>query len=361
MFLPVIFRFDYRLYSLPLRTPLRTAHGPWTVREVILVRLEDEGGREGFGEMAPIPWFGTETVAEAAELCAKFGDKVSAESLATLAPQFGCVRFALAMAQSEIRWAGGPHPAGSPKSGEGTRPTGGAPQEAGSPRVPLTALLPAGRAALDVLRDRLESGWLCFKWKVGVEPADLELGLLDELLAELPPYARLRLDANGAWDRRLAARWLQRCADRPLEFVEQPVTPTDKSALFGLAADFPVKLALDESVVRLDEARRWQAEGWPGVFVIKPALAGPLDELAAWAAETRADVVLSSAIETAVARRAIVRHALAHPALVRRAPGFGVGDVFGDRRHDGPATGPVLDQSWADSINPADNWRSLPC
>lgn len=330
------YRFNHRIYRLPLRTPLRTARGPWAEREGIILRLEDENGAVGFGEIAPIPWFGTETLAEADEICRKFGDKVAAETLEQVPLRMGAVRFALATALS--------------------RP--GAPSA--TPRVPVTALLPAGKAALATLPTRLEAGFLSFKWKVGVESPDEELGLLDELLAALPAYAKLRLDANGAWDRRQAERWLARCADRPVEFVEQPVPPTDEATLHGLAEDYPVKLALDESVTRLDEARRWQAEGWPGIFVLKPAVAGQLEELAAWVMATNADVVLSSAIETALGRAAILRFALRHHAvLLRRSPGFGVGDVFGDRRWDGPFLGSVLDESWVAAVKPEELWNAL--
>jgi len=329
------YTFQFRPYRLPLRTPLRTAHGLWVQREGLILRLEDEAGRVGFGEIAPIPSFGTETLAGAQELCGKFGDKVAGGVLDAVPERFGCVRFALAAA----------------RAGQSAHKFG--------QQVPLTALLPAGRAALEVLAARLESGWLSFKWKVAVGDLDQELGLLDELLVRLPTYAKLRLDANGAWTRRQAEKWLARCADRPVEFVEQPVAPDDVDSLMGLVQDYPVKLALDESFVRLAEAIEWQARGWPGVYVIKPALAGPLDELAAWAAKTKADVVLSSAIETALGRATILRFALAQPDLVKRSPGFGVGEVFGDRRWDGPVTGPVLDDGWSAAINPEDLWNAL--
>jgi O-succinylbenzoate synthase len=143
-----------------------------------------------------------------------------------------------------------------------------------------------------------------------------------------------------------------------VEFVEQPVNPGDEAALLGLAADFPVTLALDESVTGLAAAQRWQGQGWRGVFVIKPALTGPLAELAAWVAATKADIVLSSAIETALGRAAILRAALIQP-LTQRALGFGVGEIFGDRRWDGPFLGPVLDGSWINAVNPEDLWTAL--
>lgn len=348
----MVYSFQHKSYRLPLRTPLRTAHGWWKEREGIFVRLEDEDGRVGCGEIAPIPWFGTETMAEADEVCQKMGDRVTDSMMQVVPEKMGCVRFALAAA---LRRSSGQ--ALRPGSGQASAEAGVHPEPK---RVPLTALLPAGREAIQVLLARLESGWLSFKWKVGVGDLDEELGLLDELLERLPAYAKLRLDANGAWTRRQAGRWLERCAERPVDFVEQPVAPTDADTLMGLVQDFPVKLALDESVVRLAEARAWQARGWPGVFVIKPALAGPLEELAEWAEKTKPDVVLSSAIETALGRAAIWSFVLERcPELVRRSPGFGVGEVFGDRRWDGPFTGPMLDGAWSEGVNAAEMWASL--
>lgn len=328
------YRFSFKPYRLPLRLPLRTAHGPWTEREGIIVRLEDEAGRAGFGEIAPLPWFGTETPAEAGEICRKFGATVTGAELDAVPARFGCVGFALAEARAQF------------------------PRPAAATRLPVAALLPAGRGALAALSAKLDAGYLSFKWKVGVGAVADELGLLDDLLAALPNYATLRLDANGAWDRRAAAKWLARCADRPVEFVEQPLPMADEDGLLGLAADYPVTLALDESVTGLGAARHWQGLGWRGVFVIKPALAGPLAEITAWITATQADVVLSSAIETALGRAAILGAALIRP-LTRRALGFGVDGVFGDRRWDGPKLGAVLDAGWVKAVNPEALWNAL--
>ncbi len=330
----MVYSFHSKRYRLPLRTPLRTAHGTWREREGIIVRLEDEAGRTGFGEIAPIPWFGTETLTEAEEICRKLGDKADTGTLDAVPEKLGCVRFALAQVREPA---------------DGVAPT---------MRLPVAALLPAGRDALPALTGKIEAGFLAFKWKVGVGAVDDELVLLDDLLAQLPSHARLRLDANGAWNRRQAARWLERCAERPIEFVEQPVAPAEEDVLVGLAADFPVKLALDESVVRLAEARRWQGLGWPGLFVIKPALAGPLSELIAWVAGTKADVVISSAVETGLGRSAILRAALSG-SLTQHALGFGPDVFFGDRLWDGPVIGPLADASCI-APNPGEEiWNAL--
>lgn len=327
------YRFSYKLFRLPLQAPLRTAHGWWKEREGLIVRLEDESGGVGFGEVAPIPWFGTETVIEAEEICRKFGAMVSDETLDEIPRRLGCVRFGLAQARERR------------------------PVEEASQRLLVAALLPAGRDAVKVLRAKLEEGFFAFKWKVGVGAVADEWGVLDDLLAQLPGHAKLRLDANGSWNRRDASRWLERCADRPIEFVEQPVAPAEEDALQGLAQDYPVTLALDESVVGLAEARRWQAMGWPGIFVIKPTLAGPINEVREWIIMTKADLVFSSAIETALGRSSVLRTALALPG--KRALGFGIGGIFGDRLWDGPVIGPLADASCV-AVNPGEEiWNAL--
>lgn len=327
-------RFRYKPYRLPFRFPWRTAHGERREREGIYIRLEDENGRAGFGEIAPLDEFGTESTAEAAEICRALGDSPDDAQIEAVPLRFGCVRFALTASRTVAA------PANT------------------TARLPVAALLPAGRAALEVLPDKLEAGFLCCKWKVGVGRAEEEFGILDDLLSRLPDYVRLRLDANGAWDRRTAERWLARCAERPIEFVEQPVAAGNHDLLLGLAHDFPVKLALDESVVHLQAAREWQARGWPGIFVLKPALAGPLAELIDWARTTKPDLVLSSSLETALARAQIIHAVLAHD-LTTRALGFGVGDIFGDRRWDGPFLGTLVDTGWVNAVNPEELWNAM--
>lgn len=352
------FLFQHRPYRFPLRAPLRTAHGSWTDREGLLVRIEAADGRVGYGEVAPIPWFGTETLAEAAEVCAGMRGRIGPDVLAAIPEKFGCVRFAVACALESVTDTGAlgvtrPSPAiGTPEVGRVI------PNPPPSSRIPVAALLTAGKAALAELPAKLESGFLAFKWKVAVQRPEEELAIFDDLLSTLPSYAKLRIDANGGWDRRQATRWLERCAERPVELVEQPLAPADVAGLRGLAEDFPVTLALDESVVRLSDARRWQSTGWRGVFVLKPALCGPLREIESWAREAKADIVLSSAIETVVGRAAILRWAL-RSGVSKRALGFGIGEAFASYPANGPILGALLDATWGEHLDPPEIWDKL--
>ena len=137
-----------------------------------------------------------------------------------------------------------------------------------------------------------------FKWKVATAPDALERQLLEQLLQRLPPTARLRLDANGGWDRSTAEAWMQRLRDDPrLDWLEQPLAVEDQAGLDQLAALGPV--ALDESLDQQPELRR----SWSGWQVRRPALEGDprllLRELQAGLPQR----MLSTAFETGIGRR----------------------------------------------------------
>ena len=339
-------RLEFRRYRVPFGREVRTAHRPWVEREGLLVRLEDEAGRSGYGEVAPIPWFGTETLEEAEEVLAKLGGAAEAASLEGIGERYGCVRFALASALSQD-WV--------------------TPAEAR--RLPVAALLPAGKAALAAADQALESGFVALKWKVGVLAVTDELVVLDDLLARLPAHAKLRLDANGAWTTRQAVTVLERCAARPIEFIEQPCFAEASQgaaeqrrvadALLGLANDYPTPIALDESVAGLASLRAWLDRDWPGVLVVKPALAGAPADVLALLASHRADVVFSSAFETAVGRQAALRLAFQFTGRQPRALGFGVVPLFKDGRIDALPAVPFLTPEAVNAINPGTIWNAL--
>lgn len=397
-----MWEIEHRTYHLPFRQTVRTGHGPWAEREGLLIRAERvvEGRlRVGWGEAAPIPWFGTESVSEAAAALAGLDGCAEnlADALARVPVACVATRAGLAAALGAGSWergagsqteVGGPGVGGTKQGGAeaggrrteagGLRPEVGE-VEAGGGRVaflPVAGLLPAGRAALAAVEPRLELGFRIFKWKVGVLPAADELALLDDLLGRLPAGAKLRLDANGAWDRRTAERWLERAAERPIEYIEQPcfaeavqgaaqVRKTEE-LLRGLAEDYPVKIALDESVSGPGDVERWLATGWNGVWVLKPALLGEPGPVLAKLAKARADVVFGSALETAVGARAALRLAFAWAetqtgtaAAPRRALGFGVWPLFQDARADAPLSGPFVRREDVERIDPAALWESL--
>jgi O-succinylbenzoate synthase len=346
------FRLQFRRYRLPLRTTIRTAHEVWSEREGLILKLENESGRTGFGEIAPIPAFGTESVAEAEATLRSLGERPADTALFSLPPRLGCLRQAVSAARDELT-------AHRPEE-----PT----EASGVPYRAIAALVPAGRVALEQITVKAEAGFRVFKWKVGVGAVVDELALLDDVCAALPSGAKLRLDANGAWDRRTAERWLERCAERPIEYVEQPclAPPADGSnaakkiedTLLGLANDFPTPIALDESLVGEGDVERWVAAGWPGWYVVKPSLLGDAKAALGRLSAAKATVVFSSALETAVGARTALRLAFSWPGEAK-ALGFGVWPLFQDPSFDGPAAAPFIRKGDIARLNPEAIWNAL--
>ncbi len=339
------YRLTYRRYRLPLRVAVRTAHGVLVERTGVLVRLEGESGVVGCGEAAALPWFGTETADEVVAACSVLGERVTAEQLASVPARLRCLRFALQVATSATASAAADRQ----------------PMKAAQKPLPVAALLPAGSAALEKIALLAETGFRTFKWKVGVGDMADELALLDDVCAALPGGAKLRLDANGAWQRLQAEHWLERCAERPVEFIEQPIAADARGAedlLCGLANDYPTPLALDESLAGEGDVERWLAAGWPGVFVVKPSLLGDAAGALARLAAAKATVVFSSALETAVGARAALRLAFQWPGEAR-ALGFGVWPLFADARFDGPALAPFLRAEEVERIDVEAAWNAL--
>jgi O-succinylbenzoate synthase len=333
------YRVALKSYRLSFRQPLRTAHGHWAEREGVWVRLEDEGGRIGFGEAAPVVGFGADTQSSVAEELRRLGEFATEEQLAELSGAGGCVGFAVSSALRELA---------------------GATHEAQADYLSVAALLPAGVGCLRAVEARAELGFRVFKWKVGVgNPAD-ERVLLDDLLAELPEGSRLRLDANGAWDRREAERWLKVCADREsIDYVEQPVSPQLRGAedlLMGLASEYPTTLALDESVVGETDLERWVGMGWPGVFVIKPTLWGDPRRLISMVKKDALDVVISTALETTIGAKSVLRVAFELGEKARPL-GTGVWPLFHEAWANGPTAMPFVRLSDLDNLNTAAAWE----
>ena len=193
-------RLQRRPFRFALLQPLRTSAGELRERSGWLLRLENDDGQVGWGDVAPLQQ--QQFTACELALAALPNELPQAQLEALLQEVPGALGFGLGTALGELQGVVG---AASPQ---------------GWLKAPAPALLlPAGEAmltaleAVAVLAGGLEGR--TFKWKVATEPDPLERQLLEQLLQRLPPTARLRLDANGGWDRSTAEAWMQRLRDDP--------------------------------------------------------------------------------------------------------------------------------------------------
>jgi o-succinylbenzoate synthase len=145
------------------------------------------------------------------------------------------------------------------------------------------------------------------------------------------PKARIRVDANEAWDLETAEGVLAELEPYGIELAEQPVSSLEEMAELAKATSIP--LAADESVASLDEAERAAAMGacaYTGIKLSK--VGGPEAALAI------ADVLpafITSALDgpVGIAAGAQVARSLAetgHPERLELAHGLATQRLFAE-------------------------------
>jgi O-succinylbenzoate synthase len=313
----MLYQFEFRPYQRPFKRALSTSHGNWNVREGIILRLIDETGRVGWGEIAPIPWFGSETLEQALAFCQQLPSKITATDILSIPVELPACQFGF---ESACVWG---------EIGRGGEFSQSKIQNLKS-QIPYCYLLPAGEAALQVWQTPWNQGSRTFKWKIGVAAIAQELKIFNQLIQVLPPSAKLRLDANGGLTPQQAHQWLKAAdAAGMVEFLEQPLSPEQFNAMLEMSVQYSTPIALDESVATINQMQECYQRGWRGVFVIKAAIAGSPKRLRQFCQQHEIDAVFSSVFESAIARQFTLQLAaeLSNP---NRALGFGINYWFNE-------------------------------
>ena len=307
------YRFEFRPYHRRFRQPVRTHHGDWQVREGLILKLTDEDGCSGFGEVAPLPWFGSETFEQALNFCEQLPGQLSDQAVPSLLPTLPACQFGLESVFSSLE--------------RKLRPID-------LPNAQCGVLLPRGQQSLEHWQQPWKQGHRIFKCKIGVGQVAEEMEWLDQLLGQLPFGAKLRLDANGGLNELAARQWLDWCDrnDQRIEFLEQPLPPNDFDTVMRLSYRYHTPIALDESIASLEQLKAHFHRGWDGIYIVKASILGSPQRLRHFYHKYPIDLVISSVFETAVGHQALIRLAIdlamAYPDIPHRALGLGTQQWF---------------------------------
>jgi o-succinylbenzoate synthase len=285
-------------YSTALAEPLVLAGRAHTCREGLLVRLESEG-KEGWGEVAPLPGFSRETLEDAIqrfenirrELTGSEQDAFLAIHRPDLAPS---IRFGLELAWYNLKAA---------VRGDTLAGVLGLDVH---PVLSINGLLTGDPR--QVLREgaRMQAeGYRTVKLKVGQRPLQEETDLVHRIRQNLGSDMAIRLDANRAWTFDEAATFVRAVEGCAVEYIEEPLA--DPSALRRLVESTGLPVALDETLARLSPTEL-TAHDYAHAVILKPTLIGGIEATLAWmhAAEVSSiKPVLSAAFESSIALSAI--------------------------------------------------------
>lgn len=220
-------------YALPFREPYVTARGQLDRREMALLRLRDDVGLVGLGEAVPLSLRGgaglEQVVAELEALATRdtLDEGMLRSDALGLSPPACC---AALTALLDLR---------------GRRAAEKGPRSADAQPVECNATLVSGEptAVADDALAWFEEGFSAFKLKLG---AGADVAQVRAVREAVGPEARIRIDANAAWDTETAKRTLAQLEPLDVELAEQPVAGMEALAEVGSATSIPI--AGDESI-----------------------------------------------------------------------------------------------------------------
>lgn len=237
-------------YELPLKPALTLKHGVLSLREGLLLSLQDENAECHLAEVAPLPGWSRESLEDCFNWIVQNKDNLSVKQSESLP----AVSWGLYLAHNL------------------------APNLANTLR--LNALLTADKPAQ--LKRETENlynlGYQTFKLKIGRFPPRQERDRIAAVIAGMGPLGsdlgKLRLDANRSWTLSQALSLVEHCQDLPLAaclaYIEEPLQNCEELPSFRQACPWPV--ALDESLCDTEISPTiWQA---CSALVLKPMLLG---------------------------------------------------------------------------------------
>ena len=320
-------KFSFKAYRRTFPSPHQTSTCLWREREGYIVRMDQGGGRFGYGEVAPIPIFGTETLTAAREFLEAFVQDPSIE----LPINLPCCCFGVSNSKHS--------------------------NSAQRRDYSIAGLLPAGHKALELAIEKVAAGYRTLKWKVGILDLLDEQAILYDLFKKTPHTVVFRLDPNGSWSEQELVQWinfLQPYRHR-IDFIEQPLAVNKELIMADLVHQSGLAIALDESL-NGSQAARWLCE-WKGPLVVKAPLMGNLDSLVECLRPRAKQIVFSSVFETGVGLLNTLELADSMPEM-NRAIGFDT-SIFLDELNI-TLDNPFLKISDRINISPDYIWKQLP-
>ncbi len=280
--------------SLPLVNPFGISRNTTESATNVLVRIED-GASVGVGAAAPSEYYGEtpdsveRALPDLLAIVEDVGDPHAQQaierSLCEQAPEAAAARAAVSTAVHDLaaRQAGEPL----------YRRWGHDPGVA--PLTSFTIGIDTPERMAEKTREARASGYRVLKIKVGTDDDRARL----RAVREAAPDARIRVDANCAWDPAAAIEHTQWLADRGVEFLEQPVPASDVAGLKRVREAGKLPIAADEACVTAADVPR-VAEA-VDIAVVKLMKCGGLRPAARQIATAQAhglDVMLGCMIES---------------------------------------------------------------
>lgn len=169
-------------------------------------------------------------------------------------------------------------------------------------RIPVTAAVGIGSRveAAAMAEDLVKKGFETIKVKIGLDPLN-DLERVKAVRGAVGDKIKLRVDGNQGYDRETALRVLAPMEAFCLEWIEQPLPYWDLEGLALLRKSLDTPIAVDESVYTIHDARRSIAAGAADVVNVKVPKCGGIyrsRQIAGFCQEAAIPCFLGGCLET---------------------------------------------------------------
>ena len=252
-------------------------------RKVWFIRLMDENGNSGIGEVAPIHRLSPEDVEEVPEILGKLEKEIANQAVPQTEEEvfevvdqlvpvaFPSVHFGLEMALLDLI-------------------NGGQKQVFSKDfqriKIPINGLVWMGDKDFmrQQIEEKLDAGFRCIKLKVGALDFDAELDMIKSL-RKVSDDLIIRLDANGAFQTNEVLYKLKELSKFNIHSIEQPIMPMQPEAMELVCNRSEIPIALDEELIGINVSRNRVdliQELKPHFLVLKPTLHGGFASVKEW-------------------------------------------------------------------------------
>ena len=322
--------YTYSLFHrvLHFRQPAGTSRGVYTTRDIWLLTLTDDMGRQGVGECAPLPQLSCDDLPDYESLlndvCSHFclSGQIDYERLRPYPSMLFGLETALQHLHAE------------------SSALFDTPFSRGEEGIPINGLVWMGThdEMLRRMEEKLEAGFRCVKLKIGAIRFDEELDLIRRIRQRFSrEQIELRVDANGAFTPGEALGKLEQLARYDIHSIEQPIRAGQWDAMAALCRRSPLPIALDEELIGVNEHAQKVAlldSIRPAYIILKPSLHGGMMGTKEWigiARERQVGSWITSALESNVGLNAIAHlAALIYGPDITMPQGLGTGLLFTD-------------------------------
>lgn len=267
-------------YKLPFKVAMQFKQYQLFHREGLILQLTDKNGDHHFTEIAPLPGFSHETLAQVKvqiiELLASTSSRKAFDFTAYVG-DYPSIQFALDSLLFSVN---------NTIQRQNTEI-----------RIDNVALLQGNLALITAQYQQLGKPNL-IKLKVARESVDIDINNFQQLCL-LNSKLKIRCDANQAWSKQQAAQFFSAINVEQLDYIEEPTS--DHQSNLQLADKFLINLALDETLQHPDFD--YQHHQSISAFIIKPSLIGSktkIDKLLSTAKKLGIKVNFSSSFESII-------------------------------------------------------------